>query len=177
MPKSSQKPSIPRLQVGHGRAIALSPESEDTFSLAAEPSPGGQRSFSVNAEPNEDMGIQPTPEVADVELESSMSEQSFGLGQSSPPQTQDDDHSMHGSPSPQSSQYSFGIESTPLPEDLEELMLSQVLFSASAAAEGRVVLREDAPMLPGASGVVGSPAKEHTNNTGLSAAPGESYYQ
>jgi hypothetical protein len=172
MPKSSQKPSILHPQVGRGRAIALSPESEDSFSLAAEPSRGSQRISGMDAETSGDTGVPATPEVgADVEPESSRSEQSFGLDQ--------DNCSMHGSPSPQSSQYSFGIESAPLPEDLEDLMLAQVLASASAAAEAAA--HRTAPTLPGTSSVLGSPAegrgKTKEPRDGLSAAPGESYYQ
>jgi hypothetical protein len=178
MPRSSQKPSIPHLQVDRGRAIALSPESEDSFSLAAESSPGSQRSFGMDAESDEGMGVPPTPEAGpDVELQSSTSEQSYGMDQSPPPQSEDD---MQETPSPQSSQYSFGIESAPLPEDLEHLMLAQALPSASSAAEV-VALRVNAPTLPDASSVVGSPAEDHTKtrepSNSLSAAPSESYYQ
>lgn len=179
MSKSSRKPSIPHLQVDRGRA---SPESEDSFSLAAEPSPGSQRSFSMDAESNDDVGVPPTPEVGeDVELESSASEHAYGIDQSPPRQTQDD-CSMDGSPSPQSSQYSYGIESTPLPDDLEDLMLARVLASAAPGVQG-VAPRVDAPTLPDASSVpvIGSPVDEHTKTKescyGLSAAPREFYCQ
>jgi hypothetical protein len=83
------------------RDAPMSPESEDSFTLAAGDSLGSQYSFGINMGPlqeyqdNSVMDVLPLLEDQDIEMEADVLE--------------------NGSSSPQS-QYSFGINSMPLPE-------------------------------------------------------------
>ncbi|KAN0128689.1 hypothetical protein V8E53_013508 [Lactarius tabidus] len=103
------------------RDSPMSPESEDSFSIAAGDSPGSHHSFSINmmplAEGPDDlvMDVPPLPEDQDINMEADIS-------------------SENKSSSPQS-QYSFGINSMPLPE-LEDDNVLLAVHTSGAQHEG-----------------------------------------
>ena len=102
------------------RDSSMSPESEDSFSLAGEDSPGSQHSFGIDEEIlPEDQADQEADSIMDVPA-SPDDQDDFGI--------EADLSSEDGSTSAQS-QYSFGISSMPLsePQDDQELPAARIL--------------------------------------------------
>jgi hypothetical protein len=135
------------------RDSPMSPESEDSFSVAAADSPRSQDSFGINAEPlPEDQGdvvmdVPPSPEDQD----------DFGVDA--------DMSSEGGSPSPQS-QCSFGINSMPLPEPNDTHFLPAVRIPG-VQDEGT----EHPPSQPGVTLGVGAAPLPVAHESNLSAPP------
>lgn len=91
------------------RDTPLSPESEDSFSMAGEPSP---QSYGMDAEPSPEGQDDPAMAI----LLASADQDDFGMDADLSSEGQ---HCMDDSPSPQS-QYSYGMDSVPLPECLDD---------------------------------------------------------
>ncbi|KAF8257950.1 hypothetical protein EI94DRAFT_1816428 [Lactarius quietus] len=140
----------PPPEKGGWRETQLSPESEDGFTFAAESSPGSQHSYGMNVEilPEDlnDLDVA-LPHPPEDQTDSRMDAY---------PSSDEDDIDGDESPSPQS-KCSYGMDSTHLPEGLDNFGLTAVPFHG-VQGEGTelalpldVTLGIDALPLPGAS--------------------------
>ncbi|KAF8266106.1 hypothetical protein EI94DRAFT_1803589 [Lactarius quietus] len=146
----------PPVEKGGWRETLLSPKSEDGFSVAAESSPGSQRSYGMNTEILPDVA-QPHP--PEDQTDSQMDTY---------PSSDEDDFDGDESSSPQS-KCSYSMDSTLLLEGLDDFGMTAVPFHA-AQGEGTdlallldVTLGIDALLLPGTFPQAAEPGEQIYN--------------